>query len=293
MSDETNAVSAAALPQVELKSIDTLNKPVEVVNTPAPAEESVKAEKPVDTPVEGDDDDAAAADATVGKKSDRLPRWMQERLKRAEEQGRNKALKELMDSKPEKAPEAKQEPVVEKVKSLEDFDFDVGAYAEYKAEQVIQKREEEAKKAKAKEAEEAKATEFKKKIDSFEERVGAGAWEDIVESPVNKDPKFKPVVELFQDSEKMLEIAHFLATNPEEATRLADLPRHRMVSEVGKLIDRYEEGVSAPQIPVNKVSKAPPPPETIVGAGKAKVDIYSNEQSTADRIKAWRAKKSS
>lgn len=286
MSDTNNVESATVSQPYEMKSTDTSSRATHVTEQ---AQVEVKKE-PVqaDVPSEGDDD-APEADASSKKKGDRLPRWMQERLERAKEQGRREALEQQLANKSDKAePEKKKDPK-EQVKTLEDFDFDTGAYTEYLVEKRLEARDKEAKAKSDSEAREKQESDFKKRVDDFESRVGDGSWQEIVESPINKDAKFKPMTDLFSDSDKMLEIAHFLATNEDEANRIVELPRAKMVVEMGKLIDRFEGGAEqkAP-IPEKKVTKANPPPKTISGTGVAKVDVNDPSMTTAQRINVWK-----
>jgi hypothetical protein len=136
---------------------------------------------------------------------------------------------------------------------------------------------------------------FKARVDAFEQRTGDGAWEDIVSAPINTDPAYKPLTELFMGDEHDLDIAHHLAMNPEEAKRLKELPRLQQVREIAKLAEKLSGDTqpevttpSAPAIPPKRTTSAPPPPKSVTGAGKPAVDINDPNLSTAQRIAAWR-----
>ena len=294
MSDETNVAVTTEAPTA-LKSTDTSAKAKEatVVETAKPEPkvvEKVEAKAEADAkPPEGDTD-APDADSPQAGKEKRLPRWMKERLERerqvTEAKTRAAVLQEIQDRQ-----SAKSEPQQAESgeKTIMDFDFDQDAYIAYRVERALETKEQKAK-AEAEQRKQAEAQEsFKSHVDAFEEKVGDGAWDDIVSSPLNTKPEFKPLTELFMGDEHDLEIAHFLATNMKEAERINALPRLSQVREIAKLADRFE-GVTEekPVTPPKKTTSAPPPVKTISGAGKPSVDINDPAMSTAERIKAWK-----
>jgi len=302
MSTENNVdVTTAAQPT--LKSTDTRYKVT--VETPkaepakeAPKEPEAKAEKPIVPPEGEKQDHAPDADSPDAPKKVRIPRWVKERLERVRQeslaQGRESALRELQASPP-KADPVKDEP---KAKTLEDFDFDHGRYTDYLVEQKFSKREEEAR-IKTEQERQAKAADsFKARIDAFEERAGDGTWQDIVESPLNTDPAFKGLTDLFMGDDHDLDIAHHLATNIKEAERINKLPKLQQVREIAKLAEKFESGsqkedVHTPSTTAplpKKTTSAPPPPKTVTGAGKPSVDINDPGLTTAQRIAEWRKK---
>lgn len=303
----TDVASTTAAQPAALKSTDTLKteapkaeaaKPAEP-KTPEPKQTQAKPEEGSEAPPEGEQDDAPAA-AAPERKEQRLPRWMKERLERERQvtaaRTREQVLRELQ-AQPPAQPQRQPEPQGPAEKTLEDFDFDPVAYQKYLARQAVEdyKREEQTRAEQQKQA--AAADEFKAKIDTFEARVGAGAWEDIESSPLNADPAYKPLVDLFLGDEHDLDIAHHLVRNPSEADRLLALSPLQRVREVAKLADTFSDepqaAHAAPVLPPKKTTNAPPPPKTVSGAGKPSVDVRSPEISTADRIRAWKAGKGS
>lgn len=305
MTDNTNdGASAPAAQPAALKSTDTsvisAIKVKEGPADPAPAK-PVERVAPQQEP-EGEagdaveNEDAPAADAATEKKKDRLPRWVQERLERVrrvtEAETRERTLRELQErQQPHVREPANVEPT-EREKTLEDFDFDSAAYLDYKVERGIERRERQAQ-LRAEQQKQVEAVEqFKAKIDSFEERVGAGAWEDINTSPINTDPAFKPLVDLFLGDENDLAIAHHLAMNPDEASRLLALSPLARVREVAKLADQFGEQPHkpAPAPLPKKVTNAPPPPKTVTGGGKATPSEDDDSLSPDQRIALWRAR---
>jgi hypothetical protein len=304
MTDNTDAASTAVAP--ELKSTDTRlhvnDQPAK--NEPVKPQGEVKIEAAKPAPVvaetqevalEGAETDASNAASPDKGKEQRLPRWMKERLERVrqvtEAETRAAMLKEVQ-TVPATQPEPASPANVEQPKTLADFDFDQDAYFDYKVERKLQEKETAAKRE-SEAKEQAKAAEtFKARVDAFEEKVGAGAWEDITTSPLNTDPAFKPLVDMILGEDHDLEIAHHLASNPDELTRIAGLTPLARARELAKLADSFGEPAptaNAPVVPPKKTTNAPPPPKTVSGAGKGAIDVNSPTISSADRIAAWRA----
>lgn len=309
MSEEaTNGASAPVAQTPALKSTDTSKapkataEPAKPTEAKAPEPKAQKTEAPQSTaneqaPPEGEKNDDAPAAAAPERKEQRLPRWMKERLERERQvtaaRTREQVLRELQAEKPAQSQRQAAESQGEREKTLEDFDFNPAEYQKYLARKAIEdyKREETDRAEQQKQA--AAADEFKAKIDTFEARVGAGAWEDIESSPLNADPAYKPLVDLFLGDEHDLDIAHHLVQHPEEADRLLALSPLQRVREVAKLADQFSGEAPAPvaaQVPTppKKITNAPPPPKTVSGAGKPSVDIRNPDITTADRIHAWK-----
>jgi hypothetical protein len=304
MSDTvTNAVVTADAPPA-LKSNDTRAVTAAPPATEAKPEPVAKAPTPTpDAPApEGDegghdDTDAPTAEAPRDKPKQRLPRWMQERLERerqvTRERTRAEVLAEVQRSNPapqQAAPQA--DPTAERERTLEDFDFDPNRYTEYLVDRKLAKKEREAQAAVAQRETAEKLETFKSRVDTFEARAGAGAWEDIATSPLNTDPGFAPLVDAFMGEACDLDIAHHLAQNLDEARRLMGLSPIARARELTKLADRFEHpkpaAPEAREEPKPKtVTQAPPPPSKL-GSGKPSVDINNPQMSTADRIAAWK-----
>lgn len=298
MSTDTNvAVTTDAAPQ--LKSTDTSHR----ATVEAPKVETPKEVKPepvkqdvVVAPPEGESD-APDADSPQAREK-RMPRWMKERLERerqvTEARTREAMLREFQSNQPKPEAPVADEP---KAKTLEDFNFDQDAYVKHLVKQE-REREKEAERLEAENKKRAEAAEsFKSRVDAFEERAGDGTWQDIVESPLNTDPSFKSLTDMFMGDEHDLDIAHHLASNLKEALRIRDLPKLQQVRELAKLAEKFEGGsqtevtTPSPAPLPKKTTTAPPPPKTVSGSGKPSVDINDPGLSTEQRIAAWRAKR--
>lgn len=296
MSDDINAAPAAEAQQ-ELKSTDTSTKAqIEPKATPAPPEPKVEKAEAQQEPQgdAGDGTDVPPTDSPQGR-HDKLPRWVKERMERVrrvtEAETRERVLQEVQQRPAERQETAPATTVPGK--TLEDFDFDQDAFFDYKVEQGIERREQQAQQ-RAQQNKQAEAVEtFKAKIDAFEERIGAGAWEEIETSALNTDPAMKPLTDLFMGDEHDLEIAHHLALNPKEAERLLSLPPLGRIREMAKLADRFDSRPAAKPAPTlpRKFTNAPPPPKTVTGAGKSSVAIDDPNISTEQRIALWQAKR--
>lgn len=290
MSEVTNADVAAEA--TGLKSTDTSAFKPDA--KPEPAEAKAEKVEPQETPSEGDAD-APAADSQ--RKEQRLPRWMKERLERERQvtaaRTRAEVEREFSERQPRPAETVRDEQPREK--TLEDFDYDMSAYAKHLARQEIEAEKQRERYESEQREQAAAAEQFKSKIDAFEARVGAGAWEDIETSPLNTDAKFKPLVDLFVGDDLAFDIAHHLAQNLSEAERLLSLPPIQRVREVSKLAEQFDgEAQETPKpapLPPKKLTNAPPPAKLVAGGGKPAVNVDDPNISTADRIAAWRAQR--
>lgn len=302
MTDETNVASATgADAPAPLKSTDTSVVKKTLETKPEPAKEPEKVEAPKveqsddDHDPEGVETDAPEADSEEQPKQSKST-WKKrlERVRRTTEaETRAAVLKELIDQGVIKSPEAKPEaPAQEQPtkKTLADFDYDEEAFLDYRLEQRLQQREAKQREEEDKKRQAEAADKFKARIEAFEDRVGEGAWDDIVASPLNRDPEYKALAELIRDEESGLEIAHFLASNPDKAEELTKLSPLRMAAEVAKIAEQIsgkQPEKPAPVLP-KKTTTAPPPPKTVSGSGRPSVDIQDPQMTTSQRIAEWR-----
>lgn len=315
MDIDTNAPVEAVPAESGMKSQDTgLKKPAAA--EPTPVEEA----KPTDAVATDDDageeadehgdesetdDDAQAAEHTTGKK--KLPRWMKKRIARAEQKGYNIAKAELTALSPKAAPEPVQV-AQEQEKTLADFDFDQAKFDDYRIERAVEKRLE-AREAKAAEEREAKLHEqakeqFLERVDQFEDAVGEGAYEEMLKAEINTPPV---MIELLNGHERDLEIGLYLARNPDECDRIAELSPLKMAKELDKIDALIADGyfaqpgsvkpkndtkaepakTPAPK-PKPKLTNAPPPAKTITSTSSSTKSPDDEGLSTAERIALWR-----
>lgn len=100
---------------------------------------------------------------------------------------------------------------------------------------------------------------FQTKVDAARERIPDidRSVQDFLRLPVSQH-----AAEIIAESELSAEIAHYLAHNPGEATRIYQMTP----AQQGRELARIESKVS---LPVKKTTKAPPPPPTVTGAAPA------------------------
>lgn len=330
MSDNANhAASPAEAAPSALKSTDTsVVKPAIAAAAEAlkPAAAKPQAAKPAPAQAAtsdagtgtaggdaGEHEDATSADAsTDGKRKDRLPRWVLERMERqrlqVERDTEARLRREFEQRSQPQQPQERREPTnvaatAERAPTLADFNFDTDAYTAHLVDREFARREQATKQAEAQRLQHEAAEQFKTKIDEFESRVGDGAWSDIEHSPINTDPAFAQLTELFMGSEHDLEIALHLANNLTEARRINALSPLQRAVEVHKLVEQFAGETQGSEPPARvaapeklaplpkKTTNAPPPPPKAQGSGKTVVDLDDPKISTADRIAAWQAKK--
>lgn len=276
----------------EIKAVQDQAEEVAKPETVKPVEQKVVENS--DPEVDEEQDDAQSADSSKpnqGKNSWKKRIERAQRTAIAETEAR--IYKELYGNQGKPPP---QEAVqVSEAKSFDELllenDFDQG-----KAMQAFydQQRDSErkAESAKAEKESQAKAAEASKaKFDAFESRVGEGSIQDIMDSPLNTDAKFKPLVDLFFGDDADMDIAYELVNNMDEAERILSLSPLARVREVAKLAEKFGGATEQKrEAPPKKTTNAPPPPKTIAGSGKSGIDLDDPKISTAQRIAEWRRK---
>lgn len=268
MTDETNTAEAV--------------EPTAPVEQAAPEAAPVEAETP-ETETPQTPDDAGDAPKPRG--------WVSARIKElADERNhwRELALRASQQPEPVRAPEPpKADPV--KLPQLADFQYDEAAYqaalldyATKQAEQVVERRLSEREAAYAEH----------KRLSTFQERqqAFAKAVPDF-EDRVMRDPTL-PITpamrDVIVDSDAGPEIAYWLATNREQAERIASLPPHLAALEMGRVEGRLQAQKEAARKPVPRVTQAPPPPPTVED-GPTEVEKSPDDMSMSEWLK-WREK---
>jgi hypothetical protein len=221
---------------------------------------------------DADGDDATAEDdAADGEEGDKLAkprRSAQERINKAIEKQREaereaEYWRSKATGKDEDKPEAQAVDETDKEPDPADYTFGetdpgfIRALARYEGRQAY--REEAAKDRQQTHARTVEETwadrqkEFKKERPDYEEKVYRGSKWDC--SPAMADA--------IKTSDLGAAVAYHLATNPEEARRIAGLNPLAAIREIGRLEARFDSK-AAPQ---KQASDAPPPPPTLRGQG--------------------------
>lgn len=176
--------------------------------------------------------------------------------------------------------------VPEKPKTLADFEFDEGRYAQHIAEQTrkdaINAARDVLKQEQEKEAKGKAMASFRKREEAFAESV-----DDYLEVTRSQDLPISPhMAEVIAESDDGPALAYYLGKNLEIAERIASLPFGAAARELG----RIEERLAAERAKAKEkaVSKAPPPTPKL-DASEAEVEKDPEKMSMNDWLK-WREK---
>ena len=241
---------------------------------PAPSPEAVVAEAPVGTEPQGGTDAPAKPRTGVQKRLDELTRnWRQ--AERDRDHWREQATRQ-----PPQQPQAAQgEP------TLEQFGGDPAKFyaehARWAAREVLrQEKEEQAKQKK----EESKREKDKK----FAERAGKARdkYEDFDDLVFNDStlPITPDMADYISESEDGPEVAYWLAKNPQEAHRIAQMNGRDADRALARIEARISTPAPTPAAP-KPVTNAPPPPQRVGTASNAGAPVLRDEMSTAEWVR--------
>jgi hypothetical protein len=130
-------------------------------------------------------------------------------------------------------------------------------------------------------------TQTKSVVDTYGQRLNefkksTPDFQDVMDEFVDEygDRPIPEVVQVAMESEYGPQIAYYLAKNTNEVDRIALLPPHRRLLELGKLEERLSKATTQQKevVPETKrISKAPEPIEKVKGTGKVETnDIYAD-----------------
>jgi len=260
-------------------------QPAPVAEPPPPAEPPVEeppaeSAEPPKQPEKKDDDEKLSRSARR-----QIFRTLQQR---AEAEARAKVAEEevarlrlMVNQAPaSRQPAGDEVPTIDKFSNIEDY---VTAKAQWVARQQIQE---------ALAENERKA--HVQRSQSEAEQLHS-TWQERVEKAVAETPDFEEVIGASQvplspamertilESDVGPKLAYWLAQNPQEAMKIANLPPIRAIAALG----RIEERLSTAPPPVPKPSSAPPPVEPV--GSRAKVSKNPDDMTTEEWM-AWRNK---
>lgn len=118
---------------------------------------------------------------------------------------------------------------------------------------------------------------YTKRLEEFKKTTPD--FQDVMDEFVEEygDKPIQEVVQVAMESEVGPAIAYYLAKNTSEVDRIALLPPHRRLLELGKLEERLSKPDVKIQVATKKVSSAPEPIESVKGKGKVNTnDIYAD-----------------
>lgn len=129
-------------------------------------------------------------------------------------------------------------------------------------------------------------TQTKSVVDTYGQRLNefkkvTPDFQDVMDEFVDEygDRPIQEVVQVAMESEYGPQIAYYLAKNTNEVDRIALLPPHRRLLELGKLEERLSQGTKTKEVvpETKRISKAPEPIEKVKGTGKVETnDIYAD-----------------
>jgi hypothetical protein len=199
-------------------------------------------------------------------KEPEVPKGVQKRIDRAvrekyEAQARAKMLEERLAALEQRAAPQQQTPIKDSEPTIDKFDnFDeyVSAKAKWIAKQELESTLSEREKAQAA-AREAAARQ--QSVESWTKRVSAATaempdFEDVIAS--SDVPMTDVMQQSIMESDIGPKLAYHLATHPEEAYKIAQLPPIRAVAALGRLEERLETAK-----PATKPTQAPPPVQPV------------------------------
>lgn len=198
-------------------------------------------------------EDASEKPKGVQKRLDELTRNWRE-TERDRDYWRELAMRQ--PQQPESAPTPPPQPQ-EKLKTLEDFEFDTGKFTEYLTERALANLES---KVQERRAAEERKTAQERAVTGFREREAAFSKEVEDYSEVAyKAPINEQVSRLVMELDEGPQVAYYLGKNPSIAQQLNQLPPSRAAMELGRIEARLGIEREKAQAAKKRVSDAPPP----------------------------------
>lgn len=256
---------------------------------PAPETDTPVAEVPVGTePQGGNDAPAKPKNLGVQKRLDELTRnWRQ--TERDRDHWRDLAMRN--QTQPQQRPQAAQgEPTLEG--SGGDMTKFVREHATWAAREEFRRVREEEADQKKQEAQRDKAQKYEDRVDKT--RTKYEDFDDLVSDPrlaITPD-----MAEFIRESDEGPEVAYWLAKNPQEASRIAQMNGRDADRALARIEARVTQPAPAPATP-KPVTNAPPPPPTVGTASATAKPGLSDDAPTNDwmreRITQLRKRKKS
>lgn len=243
--------------------------------------ETVRTEEATDTDNSGDTDSQSSEDSESETESAKKPkRGFERRIEKfnaklaAKENElnywRDMALK-ANGQQPEAQP-APQNTDKPKFSDYNDIEAYTEAVTEWKVSRALQQVQQQSQVQQLTQTYEQRLVEYKKSVPDFD-----AVMTEFVED--YGDMNVPEIVQVAMESQVGPQLAYYLASNVEEVERIAKLPSHRRLLELGKLEDRLAKPVAVetqPEPPpAKKVTSAPPPVKPVRGTGK----VESNDLS--------------
>ena len=182
---------------------------------------------------------------------------------------REQALRGTQTQQPQQQPASNDKP---KFSDYNDIEAYTEAVTEWKLNRALSEYQAQTQVQSVAKTYEQRLSEFKKETPDFDD-VMAEFVEDY------GDVQVPEIVQVAMESDVGPKIAYYLAQNTDEVERIAKLPPHRRLIELGKLEDRLAKPVATETVPevkpVKKVTSAAAPVKPVRGSGK----VESNDLS--------------
>lgn len=244
---EPDLVEQAEVEETEAADVvDEEGASEDAEETEATAEESEEEDEPSESsPEKKGDSFQERIDELTGK-------FRSEERARIEAEARYQQMEQRLQAMEQVKP-------IEPGKTLADFDFDEGQYAEYLSQVARQTAQQEVKQQLEQERAIARQLEFQARESEFSANVPDYELVAYHKAIINAD-----MAQVLQVAEKGPELAYYLGQNVEVGQRLSKMSRDAMAMELGIIA-----ATKLVKPEVKKESKAPPPPPKLKTAKTA------------------------
>lgn len=226
-------------------------QPVEAEAKPEQETEETQAQEQSET-----QDEVTEESSTKTDSKDEEPEWFKKRIDRFTRDMRDLEREKdyWRQQATQKAEPPKPEPVQEKLKTLEDFDYDEGKYSAYLFQAAETRAVEAAKRAIMEDQGKASAQRLQAEFQQAEDKFAETA-KDYMQ--VTRDPQFplnQAMHETMMELDNGPQVMYHLAKHQDIASRIYRMSDRQIAAEIGRLSERLQKP------PAPSVSKAPEPP---------------------------------
>ena len=250
---ETTEVEQESAPQEEADAV-----------TPAKATDADNSSEEVEQTESDSDAEAEAEDKPKKRGFARRVEKLNARIAAREQEVEYWKSVALRGEQPQQT--AQPQPVAADKPKFSDFN-DLEAYTEavtdWKLQRALAQVQQQSQVQSLAQTYEQRLAQYKAEVPDFDE-----VMTDFVED--YGDMNVPEIVQVAMESNVGPQLAYYLAKNTEEVERIAKLPSHRRLVELGKLEDKLSQPKTQKSVaePVKKVTSAPPPVKPVRGTGK-------------------------
>lgn len=270
---ETTEVEQESAPQAEADAVT----PAEATDADNSSEEVEQTESDADAETEAEEKPKKRGFARrVEKLNARIAAREQEL-----EYWKSVALRggEVPQSQPQQQPVADTKP---KFSDFNDLEAYTEAVTDWKLNRALQQAQQQSQVQSLTQTYEQRLAQYKTEVADFDDVMS-----DFVEE--YGDMNVPEIVQVAMESNVGPQLAYYLAKNTEEVERIAKLPPHRRLLELGKLEDKLSQPKTSKPVAesVKKVTAAPAPVKPVRGTGKieSSTDLSDPNLSYSDWVK--------